>query len=251
MGIFLVEGRNVELIHGDSLSVIPSLKGPFGAVITDPPYSSGAATLAGKQQGTAHKYTNTKDICPLTDFEGDSLDQRSWARFMAEWLREARAKCVAGAPLCVFSDWRQLPALTDAIQWAGWCWRGIAVWNKPNCRPQRGRFRQQAEFVAWASNGPMPIDRNVGVLPGVLTCTQQQSNARLHQTQKPLDLMRQIVRITEPGGVILDPFAGSGSTLMAAAMEGYDSVGIELSAQYFNTAAKRIKAAEGCDIMGK
>ena len=244
MGTFHVEGRNIELMHGDALAVIPALKGPIGAVITDPPYSSGAATLTGKQQSTAQKYTATKDTCPLPDFEGDSLDQRSWTRWATEWLRAARAVCVPGAPLCVFSDWRQLPALTDAIQWAGWCWRGVAVWDKVNSRPQRGRFRQQAEFVVWASNGPMPTDRNVGVLPGVLTYTQPQTNARLHQTQKPLDLMLQIVRITEPGGTILDPFAGSGSTLLAAAIEGYDSIGIELSAQYHATATQRLQAAQ-------
>ena len=60
---------------------------------------------------------------------------------MSEWLREARTHCIPGAPLCVFSDWRQLPALTDAIQWAGWTWRGVAVWDKVISRPQKGRFR--------------------------------------------------------------------------------------------------------------
>ena len=40
-------------------------------------------------------------------------------------------------------DWRQLPAASDALQWAGWIWRGTAVWDKGNSRPQKGRFRQQ------------------------------------------------------------------------------------------------------------
>lgn len=244
MSKFSISGREIELIHGDALTVIPALAGAFGAVITDPPYASGAATLAGRQQGTSRKYTATKAACPMPDFEGDALDQRSWTRWMTEVLRAARAKCIEGAVLCVFCDWRQLPALTDAVQWAGWCWRGVAVWDKVNSRPQRGRFRQQAEFVAWASNGPMPADRAAPMLPGVLTYTQPQGAQRVHQTQKPLALMRQIARITEPGNAILDPFAGSGTTLLAAALEGYDAVGIELSEPYFKAATARLQEAE-------
>ena len=43
------------------------------------------------------------------------------------------------------------------LQWAGWIWRGTAVWDKGNSRPQKGRFRQQAEYIVWGSNGDMPI----------------------------------------------------------------------------------------------
>ena len=238
-----INNHSIELLNGDTLKLLPSMSQTFSAVITDPPYSSGAGSLTGKQQSTAQKYTATKGRCPYPDFEGDSLDQRSWTRWVTEWLRETRALCSPGAPLCVFSDWRQLPSLTDAVQWSGWTWRGVAVWDKVTSRPQRGRFRQQAEFVTWASNGPMPVDRNAGVLPGVLTYIQENGAERVHQTQKPLDLMRQIVHICEPGGVILDPFAGSGTTLLAAALEGYDAVGIELSKAYYSAALKRLNEA--------
>ena len=241
-----INEHRIELHRGDALAVLPDLSGPFGAVIMDPPYSSGAATLAGKQARTAIKYTNTKRACPLPDFEGDTMDQRSWIRWMTDLLRATRIHCIEGAVLCAFSDWRQLPSLADAIQHGGWCWRGVAVWDKINSRPQRGRFRQQAEFIAWGSNGPMSAARGVAVLPGVFSYTQQRRNERHHQTEKPLELMRQIVRICTPGGAILDPCVGGGSTLLAAALEGYDSVGIEISDTYYQVAAHRLhEAAEG------
>ncbi|MDD0864486.1 site-specific DNA-methyltransferase, partial [Xylella fastidiosa subsp. multiplex] len=61
-----------------------------------------------------------------------------------------------GGVLLVFTDWRMLPTLTDAVQSAGWAWQGIVVWDKtPACRPQLGRFRSQAEFIVWASCGLM------------------------------------------------------------------------------------------------
>lgn len=66
------------------------------------------------------------------------------------------------------------------------------------------------------------------MLPGIFQNINVPPQERWHQTQKPLALMRQVVRITEQGGRILDPFAGSGSTLEAALMEGYNCTGIEL-----------------------
>jgi site-specific DNA-methyltransferase (adenine-specific) len=61
----------------------------------------------------------------------------------------------------------------------------------------------------------------------------QVEGAASHPTVKPLDLMRWLVRlVTPPGGVVLDPFAGSGTTLEAAVLEGFDSVGIELMPEY-------------------
>lgn len=55
--------------------------------------------------------------------------------------------------------------------------------------------------------------------------------------------MRDIVKITEPGGHILDPFAGSGTTVLASLLEGYDATGIEMSPYYAEAARERIKEA--------
>ena len=150
----------------------------------------------------------------------------------------SRKVCKPGAPVCMFIDWRQLPAATDALQWAGWIWRGTAVWDKGNSRPQKGRFRQQAEYIVWGSNGDMPISRPVPCLPGVFKYGNPQN--RIHLTEKPLQLMRDVVKITEPGGRILDPFAGSGSTVLAAVLEGYSATGIEVTDAYAALSKERI-----------
>lgn len=229
----------IEIYKGNALDVLRGDVGMFDAVITDPPYASGS-TLAGKQASTAIKYTNAKKKCPFPDFCGDAMDTRAWSHMMRELLEAAREKSTPGAPLAVFIDWRNLPTLTDAIQWAGWSLRGVAVWDKVTGRPQRGRFRQQAEFLVWGSNGHMPIDRGVPCLPGVFRAVNVQGGERIHQTQKPLEIMREIVKITTPGGRILDPFAGSGSTLAAARVEGFDAVGIEMHGEIAAAAAERL-----------
>lgn len=234
-----------KIIHGDLLHVLPTFPDAlFGGILTDPPYASGAADQNAKQQATSAKYSSMKGKNPFPDFEGDAKDQRSWTHWMTEWLTEARRACKPGAPICMFIDWRQLPSMTDALQWAGWLWRGVLVWDKTNSRPQRGRFRQQAEFIVWGSNGHMPAGRNAPVLPGVYRQSMPAISKRSHQTEKPLEVMRDMLRIVEPGGIILDPFAGAGTTVLAAKQEGYSAVGIELSKHYANTAAKRVEAAD-------
>ncbi|MCL2853103.1 MAG: site-specific DNA-methyltransferase [Defluviitaleaceae bacterium] len=239
-----------QIIHGDTFEVLRSFPDAlFGGIICDPPYASGAADQNSKAKSTAAKYSSVKTANPLPDFEGDSKDQRSWTHWMTEWLIEARRCTKPGAPILMFIDWRQLPSMTDALQWAGWIWRGILAWDKTNSRPQRGRFRQQAEFMVWGSNGHMPLDRNAPILPGVFRQAMPPFQKRIHQTEKPLEVMRDLVKIVEPGndspsgGIILDPFSGAGTTVLAAALEGYPAVGIELSKHYADASALRIETA--------
>ena len=105
-----------EIIQGDALQLLPNFApGTFDAVITDPPYASGGRTQAEKNKSTAKKYSSMGDHAP-PPFDGDSKDQRSWTRWAAEWLGDARKLCKPGAPVCMFIDWRQLPAASDALQ---------------------------------------------------------------------------------------------------------------------------------------
>ena len=104
----------------------------------------------------------------------------------------------------------------------------------------KGRFRQQAEYIVWGSNGDMPVSRPVPCLPGVFKYGNPQN--RIHLTEKPLQLMQDLVKITEPGGHILDPFAGSGTTVLAAIKEGYNATGIEVTDVYADLARKRLES---------
>lgn len=68
------------------------------------------------------------------------------------------------------------------------------------------------------------------------------SRANVHPTVKPIDLMRYLARLITPlGGIVLDPFMGSGSTGCACALEGFDFIGIEREPAYFEIAQRRIK----------
>ncbi|MFB9042774.1 DNA-methyltransferase, partial [Xanthomonas arboricola] len=209
----------------------------FDALITDPPYASGGLTAAARARPPSTKYCRDGGHA---DFIGDERDQRSHLKWMHLWLSECARVLKDGAPVLLFTDWRQLPLTTDALQIAGFTWRGITVWDKTEgVRPQLGRFRNQAEYIVWGSKGNMPLDRRAPVLPGVIRESVRKADKH-HLTGKPTELMRQLVRICESGGRILDPFAGSGTTLIAAKIEGYHSVGIELTSHYSGVSQARL-----------
>lgn len=187
-------GDRWSILHGDSLQILRQfVPNSFDAIITDPPYASGGSSQTTKNRSTNEKYSSMSKEKALPDFDSDQMDQLSWMFWTAAWLQDARRIAKPGAPVCLFIDWRQLPAMTLALQWAGWTWRGVAVWDKVASRPQKGRFRQQSEYIVWGSNGKMPLERNVGCLPGVFRYPNPQN--RIHVTEKPLQLMRDVVQI--------------------------------------------------------
>jgi site-specific DNA-methyltransferase (adenine-specific) len=75
----------------------------------------------------------------------------------------------------------------------------------------------------------------------VLAAKRVHASDRQHQTQKPVDLMRQLVRVVTPhGGLVVDPFMGSGSTGVAAVEEGRRFFGIERDPSHYQTAIDRL-----------
>jgi site-specific DNA-methyltransferase (adenine-specific) len=234
---------SARLHHGDALAFLRTLPDTsVDAVITDPPYSSGGLMRSDRTAPGSHGKYQGDAITILPEFGGDSRDQRSYAYWCALWLAECRRVTKPAGMLMTFTDWRQLPATTDAVQSGGWVWRGIVPWYKPNTRPQSGRFTAQCEYVVWASNGAMPVDRERGTFPGFYQ--YQPERNKEHVTQKPAGLMRDLVSIVPAGGVVLDPFAGSGTTGIAAVAAGLDFIGCEISRHYYELAQRRIEAAE-------
>ncbi|WP_433658059.1 DNA-methyltransferase [Nocardia sp. CA-128927] len=234
---------DAEIIRGEALATMRELPtASFDALITDPPYCTGGTYSSDRVARTAHqKYTDSASSArqTLPDFGGDQRDQRSFTLWCTLWLTEALRLVRPGGQALVFTDWRQLPALTDAVQAAGWRWRGIVVWAKTSARPQPG-FRNDCEYILWASNGIIDRDHQPPCLPGVYTVASARGRNRHHITAKPVDLMRYLVRTVRQDGRILDPFAGSGTTGVAALAEGRRFLGIEAAPAYAKIATQRL-----------
>ena len=236
-------GPGWEIHLGDSIDILRDLRGRgFDGLVTDPPYSSGGLHAGTRKGDPLKKYVNTDSMSKgLPSFSGDSRDQRSFTVWCSIWLSMALQCCAPGAPVVVWCDWRQLGVTTDALQAGGWTWRGVVPWVKPGARPQKGRFSAAAEYAVWGSAGGFRTEGEC--IQGHISASPVPTAERVHPTQKPAAVMDHILRIVDPGGVVLDPFTGSGSTGIAALRSGRRFVGIELSEEYAEIAARRIEAA--------
>lgn len=81
------------------------------------------------------------------------------------------------------------------------------------------------------------------MLAGHVHCAPVKIERRRHQTEKPVAVMRELVRICTPGGLVLDPFAGGGSTGIACMAEGYRFIGCEITPTYARRSREAIAAA--------
>jgi site-specific DNA-methyltransferase (adenine-specific) len=237
----------VTLYHGDALAVLQSLPNEsVDGVITDPPYSSGGMVRGDRTQSTSDKYLGWAPAASgqpkrelYNGFTGDNRDQRGYLAWAALWLGDCRRIAKPGAHLLMFTDWRQLPTTTDAVQAGGWVWRGVAIWDKGIGRPMKGRFRNHVEYLVWATNGPV-AEQDV-YLDSVFRHAPPRPETREHMTEKPVGLIRDLLPLVPKGGTVLDPFMGSGTTGAACVMDGRKFIGVELTEHYADVAADRLR----------
>ena len=235
----------ITLYQGDALAVLRTLPDASAdAVIADPPYSSGGV-FRGDRAGrtSSDKYVQTGAALAGPAFTGDNRDQRSYSYWCALWLGECLRIAKPGALLVVWTDWRQLPSVTDAVQAGGWVWRGIVPWTKPRhrSRPVKGGFWNQTEFAVWGSNGPLRREPDYApCLPGHVHAASPDPADRVHITEKPREAFDLCVQAAPPGGLLLDPFAGGGGLLVAARRGGRRAIGIELAPEYCQAAVQHL-----------
>lgn len=234
-----------HLVHNDCFKVMRDMSDTcINAVVTDPPYSSGGLHASSRRRPTREKYAFTESqYCDnIPNFAHDNKDQRSWMHWTAEWLNECYRVITPGGIIATFIDWRQLPAMSDAIQWSNFIWQGVMVWDKgPSTRPRKGGYRQQCEFIVWASKGIPNQNNNYG-----LGCFKYPpiTNNKVHITQKPVPLMADILHpFKETEATIFDPFMGSGTTGVACAQLGLNFIGAEMVNSIYETARERINDA--------
>lgn len=233
----------ITLYHGESLGILRYLPGDsFDAVISDPPYSSGGLTRSDRSQDPEKKYQQTGVDLIRASFSGDNRDGRSWCYWSALWISECLRLVRESGKCLMFTDWRQLPTASDAMQAGGFVWRGVISWDKGEGAraPHTGYFRHQCEYLVWGTRGVSKAADWGGPWPGSYRFTVRQDD-KFHLTGKPTELLRSLVECVPCGGSILDPFGGSGTTGVAAKLNGRKCVLIEQEKQNCEIAANRLR----------
>ena len=230
------------IYHGDVLDVLADFETPVDAVVTDPPYASGTRLEAHKSSSGAMLRAGRFADRPI------ELDQMTTTGFV--WLMRSvamgcRSLLPDGGSFLSFIDWRQWPNLVAALETCNYRVQGMVVWDKGHFGLGNG-FRSQHELVCHASKGTPTIhDKGTG---NVLHFARQKPID--HPSPKPEGLMQRLIQVVAPaGGLVLDPFMGSGTTLKAAKNVGRKAIGIEAEERFCEIAAKRL-AQEVLDFGG-
>jgi site-specific DNA-methyltransferase (adenine-specific) len=218
------------IYHGDCREVLHEQalqeRGPYSLVLTDPPYDEqthkGARTISPDLKLIDFQPMGREELRYLLSLAG-SLCER-WVIATVAWQHAA--------------DMELRPPI-------GLGFVRIGAWVKPNPTPQFTGDRPGQGFEAIAylhAVGPHAkrMGWNGGGLSGSFV-ENKISNGNLHPTQKPLELWNRIVSLfTNEGDIILDPFMGAGTTLVAAKNLYRKAVGIELEERYCEIAAQRL-----------
>ena len=212
------EDDAVTLYHGDCLDVLASLDDKtVDTVLTDPPYSSGGR----RENARSLRVSMTRGVDDDDWIRGDAMGTQTFMWFMRtcglEWRRILRP----GGHVLSFIDWRMAYNLLTALESADLRQHPIVVWDKATLG-MGAFFRNQHEFIVHMIRVPKVRDGE-------------------HPTEKPDELLRILLSVVSPaGGVVLDPFAGSGSTLFAAKGSGRRAIGVEADERYAEIAARRL-----------
>ena len=208
----------VTLYHGDCLE-LADLWTCADVLVTDPPYGVRWESRFGDARKGTKNQARSKDVI-ANDSDAAARD-------------EALAAWGATRPAVVFGSWRI--ARPSAV-------RSLLIWHKEGAYsgPLNGAFFTNHEEIYVIGGGVWR--KSAPPLRSVITTTEHRSQAARdsqHPTPKPLSLMEKLIDRCPPG-TIADPFAGSGSTLVAAKQLGRHAIGVELEERYCEVIAKRL-----------
>lgn len=196
-------------------------------ILTDPPYCSGGFQERDRSAGASKK------------LKGANVARDNLTTQGLEALIEKGIGRLPGVGCCyVFCDWRQVWAIRSSVEPLGYQYRALIVWDKQT-PGMGGPWRHQHELVYFGTRRKEPATGQFGDVLRV-----PRTGNEWHTTEKPVALLRTLLANTK-GEIVADPFAGSGSTLMAAEREGRTCYATEVEPAYCDVILQRWEQATG------
>ena len=249
------------LYNGNSLQILGQIKEQVDMIFVDPPYflSNGGKKIQGKRIVSVDKGDWDKAISV------EYID-----KFNQEWINSCKPLLKDNGTIWICGTFHNIYSVEKCLKTAGFHIINIITWQKSDPTPTWGElhFNFSSEYIIWARKNPkskhyfnfeLMKQLNGGVpMPDVWklpTVGMWEKTCGKHPTQKPLRLLYKIILAsTRAGDIILDPFAGSCTTGIAANLLGRKFIGIDQSQDYLNLGIKRkldIEDPYRLDIMQK
>jgi hypothetical protein len=225
------EQDGIVIYHGDCRDVAETLPtGIVDLVLTDPPY--GQAFVSGHRTATS-----------LGAVRGDGV--RQGIRSVRKALNDLQHTYSEDCHFLVFCHWESWPDFYDGLSHL-FAIRNALIWSKGgggmgDLRHEYAKNYEVILFGAKTREREISGKRDGAVITGFARAS---GTDREHPTEKPVPLLRYLAAKHVPaGGLVLDPFAGVGTTLIAARTLGRRAIGIELEERYCEIAARRLEEA--------
>lgn len=238
--------RDFTLLEGDCMTLLPLFKFKFDMIFADPPYflsNNGISVQSGK-------------IVSVNKGDWDKGEtMESVNEFNLKWIGMCREKLKDNGTIWISGTYHNIFSVANALQQSGFRILNVITWAKTNPPPNISCrvFTYSTEFIIWArkyKNKPhyynyelmKAINGNkqmtdVWHLPAI---ARWEKSCGKHPTQKPISLLvRSILASTEPNSWILDPFAGSSTTGIAASLTGRRFLGIEKDGDFLALSKSR------------
>lgn len=203
------------IMQGDCINVMREMPAnSVDFILTDPPY-----------------------LVNFRDRDGRTIQNDVNADWLEPAMREAYRVLKQDRVAIMFYGWTKVDAFFAAWKAAGFQPVGHIVFRKTYSSKRRFlSYQHEQAYLLAKGRPPLPKQPLADVMDMPF------SGNKLHPTQKPVEALAPLVRsFTLPGELVLDPFAGSGSSCAAALLAGRRYVGIELDAEYFNHATARLE----------
>lgn len=238
-----------EVIWGDCLDVMGHFpNGSFDLILTDPPYN--ISKLNDNRDRSKLNSPIMRRESPLKyDFgEWDNKTREEFLEFTAKWLKECCRVLKDGGTFISFFNKEDISFLGWEAKKCGLRTRTIFTWCKSNPVPsfRKVNYLSATEFIwigskgekAWTFNFKMQKEMKNYMVTSNGSCYKQTK----HPTEKPLSLTNHLIEIhSKHDDIILDPFAGSGTTIVSARELGRKFVGIEKNEDYIKMINRRLE----------
>lgn len=220
-----------RLILGDCLEVMREIT-PVDHIISDPPYEDELHKAIGRI-----RRNDGREMIDELGFDGVNGIR---PEIVSNCVRLSSGWVILFTLAEGVREWR------DELQFCGAKYDTCLAWVKPDAAPRfngQGAARGfECAVTAWAGKGYRTW--NAGGKRGVYTHCVNTNRYGGHPTEKPLPLMMEILKdFTNHGQSVLDPFMGSGTTIVACERMGRRGIGIEMNEEYFDLACKRVEEA--------